>query len=106
MDSYLKDLSCCTAAHLRYCGFAFLAPASITPAMQTMAKILTIEDDRIVGRDIVDTLCDAGFEVEWVMSGQDGIARAVHDGITTSQPLTVNPRRRAGMQNMHAGAQP
>jgi two-component system OmpR family response regulator len=79
LNAYLKDLSCCTAAHLRYCGFAFLAPASITPAMQTMAKILTIEDDRIVGRDIVDTLCDAGFEVEWVLSGQDGIARAVHD---------------------------
>jgi DNA-binding response OmpR family regulator len=44
-----------------------------------VAKILTIEDDQIVGRDIVDTLTGAGFDVEWVMSGQDGIARAVHD---------------------------
>jgi two-component system, OmpR family, response regulator len=44
-----------------------------------MAKILTIEDDQIVGRDIVQTLSEAGFEVEWVMNGKDGIARAVHD---------------------------
>ncbi|MBB2928143.1 response regulator transcription factor [Paraburkholderia silvatlantica] len=43
-----------------------------------MAKILTIEDDQIVGRDIVHTLCEAGFDVEWVMSGEDGIARALN----------------------------
>jgi two-component system, OmpR family, response regulator len=44
-----------------------------------MAKILTIEDDQIVGRDIVNTLAEAGYEVEWVTSGKDGIARAVND---------------------------
>lgn len=42
-----------------------------------MTRILTIEDDPIVGRDITDTLRDAGFDVEWVRTGQEGIARAV-----------------------------
>lgn len=60
-------------------GIRFFFAGTMMPALQTMAKILTIEDDAIVGRDIVDTLRDAGFEVEWVKSGQDGIARAVHD---------------------------
>ncbi|QNB16085.1 response regulator transcription factor [Paraburkholderia tropica] len=42
-----------------------------------MAKILTIEDDQIIGRDIVYILGEAGFDVEWVMSGKDGVARAM-----------------------------
>lgn len=53
-------------------------PEFSTP-VKDMKKILTIEDDPLVGRDIVDTLCDAGFDVEWVTSGRDGIVRAVHD---------------------------
>jgi two-component system, OmpR family, response regulator len=42
-----------------------------------MTKILTIEDDPIVGRDITELLTKSGFEVEWVRTGQDGIARAL-----------------------------
>lgn len=44
-----------------------------------MTRILTIEDDDIVGREIADALQGAGFEVEWVRTGQEGIARAISD---------------------------
>ena len=42
-----------------------------------MTRILTIEDDPIVGRDITDTLREAGFDVEWVRTGREGLAHAV-----------------------------
>ncbi|WP_321814218.1 MULTISPECIES: response regulator transcription factor [unclassified Paraburkholderia] len=55
-----------------------------------MSKILTIEDDPIVGRDITEELSSAGFEVEWVRTGAEGIARALSpefDAITLDRVL-------------------
>ncbi|NIE63000.1 response regulator transcription factor [Burkholderia sp. Ax-1719] len=55
-----------------------------------MSKILTIEDDPIVGRDITEELSNAGFEVEWVRTGAEGIARALSpefDAITLDRVL-------------------
>jgi two-component system OmpR family response regulator len=55
-----------------------------------MSKILTIEDDPIVGRDITEELTSAGFEVEWVRTGAEGIARALSpefDAITLDRVL-------------------
>ncbi|HEV3429867.1 MAG TPA: response regulator transcription factor [Paraburkholderia sp.] len=55
-----------------------------------MSKILTIEDDPIVGRDITEELSGAGFEVEWARTGAEGIARALSpefDAITLDRIL-------------------
>ncbi|WP_310629971.1 MULTISPECIES: response regulator transcription factor [unclassified Paraburkholderia] len=55
-----------------------------------MSKILTIEDDPIVGRDITEELTNAGFEVEWARTGAEGIARALSpefDAITLDRVL-------------------
>lgn len=42
-----------------------------------MPRILTIEDDALVAREIVETLREADYDVEWVTDGHRGIARAL-----------------------------
>ena len=44
-----------------------------------MSRVLTIEDDEITAREIVDELKDRGFTVDWVANGRDGMARAFSD---------------------------
>jgi two-component system, OmpR family, response regulator len=45
---------------------------------ETMAtRVLTIEDDPLTGKEIVSELSKAGFEVEWVDNGAEGLARAI-----------------------------
>jgi two-component system OmpR family response regulator len=46
--------------------------------METMAnRVLTIEDDPLTAKEIVTELRKAGFEVDWVDNGTDGLARAI-----------------------------
>jgi DNA-binding response OmpR family regulator len=40
-----------------------------------MAAILVVEDDEVLASAIVDTLMEAGFEVTWAKSGEDGISQ-------------------------------
>lgn len=40
--------------------------------------ILVIEDDRFIGEMYVRSLQHAGYEVEWVAGGQDGLSAAVN----------------------------
>jgi two-component system OmpR family response regulator len=42
-----------------------------------MPRILTIEDDAVVAREIVETLTEAQYDVEWVTDGHQGVARAL-----------------------------
>lgn len=54
------------------------------------ARILTIEDDEVAAREIIDELSRCGFQVDWVSSGHDGIARALSnefDAITLDRTL-------------------
>ena len=44
-----------------------------------MAKILCIEDDPTTAQEIVSELEGAGFEVEWVADGREGLVRAVSE---------------------------
>lgn len=43
-------------------------------------RVLTIEDDPLTGKEIVSELSKAGFEVEWVDNGTEGLARAIGGG--------------------------
>jgi two-component system OmpR family response regulator len=44
-----------------------------------MNKILCIEDDPTTAKEIVSELSGAGFEVEWVADGREGLVRAVSE---------------------------
>jgi two-component system OmpR family response regulator len=55
-----------------------------------MAKILVIEDDTVTADEIVGTLNEHGFEVEWQADGQDGLQAAStgnFDAITLDRML-------------------
>ncbi len=39
-------------------------------------RVLCIEDDRFIGEMYVRALNQAGYEVDWVLSGSDGLAAA------------------------------
>ena len=39
-------------------------------------SILCIEDDRLIGEMYVRSLRNAGYEVEWVVDGHDGLVTA------------------------------
>lgn len=43
---------------------------------QDRKTILCIEDDRFIGEMYVRALKQAGYEVDWVLSGSDGLAAA------------------------------
>jgi two-component system OmpR family response regulator len=54
------------------------------------ARILTIEDDEVVAREIIDELSRCGFLVHWSSDGHDGMARALSkefDAITLDRTL-------------------
>jgi two-component system OmpR family response regulator len=44
-----------------------------------MAKILCIEDDPTTAQEIVSELASAGYQVEWVADGREGLVRAVSE---------------------------
>ena len=44
-----------------------------------MLRVLTIEDDEIAARSIVDELGRRGFAVHWIDNGKEGVARALSD---------------------------
>jgi two-component system, OmpR family, response regulator len=55
-----------------------------------MGKVLTIEDDEVTAQEIVATLKQHQFTVEWVDNGHDGMTRAVsgeYDAITLDRML-------------------
>jgi two-component system OmpR family response regulator len=55
-----------------------------------MGKVLTIEDDEVTAQEIVATLKQHHFDVEWVDNGHDGMTRAVsgeYDAITLDRML-------------------
>ncbi|CAB3792872.1 response regulator transcription factor [Pararobbsia alpina] len=55
-----------------------------------MGKVLTIEDDEVTAQEIVSTLRQHNFDVEWVDNGHDGMTRAVsgeYDAITLDRML-------------------
>jgi two-component system OmpR family response regulator len=54
------------------------------------ARILTIEDDEVMAREIIDELSLCGFQVHWSMTGDDGMVRALSrqfDAITLDRTL-------------------
>jgi two-component system OmpR family response regulator len=57
--------------------------ASVPPAkglsVGAMARILCIEDDPTTAQEIVSELAGAGYEVEWVADGREGLVRAVSE---------------------------
>jgi two-component system OmpR family response regulator len=58
--------------------------------MRMGARILTIEDDEVVAREIIRELSLCGFEVDWCISGDDGMVRALScqfDAITLDRTL-------------------
>jgi two-component system OmpR family response regulator len=44
-----------------------------------MSRILCIEDDETTAREIISELSEAGFDVEWVADGREGLMRAVSE---------------------------
>jgi two-component system OmpR family response regulator len=44
-----------------------------------MSRILCIEDDETTAQEIISELASAGFDVEWVADGRDGLMRAVSE---------------------------
>ncbi len=73
-----------------------------------MPQVLTIEDDEITAREIVAELNSHSIDVEWVTSGREGLAKALHagyDAITLDRMLPdidgleiVTAMRTAGVQ--------
>ncbi|HTJ99630.1 MAG TPA: response regulator transcription factor [Bordetella sp.] len=54
------------------------------------ARILTIEDDEVMAREIIDELSLCGFQVDWSVTGDDGMVRALSrqfDAITLDRTL-------------------
>ncbi|WNC94560.1 response regulator transcription factor [Paraburkholderia sp. FT54] len=55
-----------------------------------MSRVLTIEDDEIMGNEIVRELQSRGYSVDWVDGGQEGMVRAIsaeYDLITLDRML-------------------
>ncbi|HKR89261.1 MAG TPA: response regulator transcription factor [Phenylobacterium sp.] len=44
-----------------------------------MSRILCIEDDETIAQEIISELTGAGFDVEWVADGREGLMRAVSE---------------------------
>ena len=44
-----------------------------------MSRILCIEDDETTAQEIISELTEAGFDVEWVADGREGLMRAVSE---------------------------
>jgi DNA-binding response OmpR family regulator len=44
-----------------------------------MSRVLCIEDDETTAREIITELTGAGFDVEWVADGREGLMRAVSE---------------------------
>jgi two-component system OmpR family response regulator len=56
----------------------------------TTSRVLTIEDDKITGNEIVRELQSRGYSVDWVDGGQEGMVRAIsaeYDLITLDRML-------------------
>ncbi|HEX4199399.1 MAG TPA: response regulator transcription factor [Caulobacteraceae bacterium] len=55
-----------------------------------MRRILCIEDDEVTAREIASELGQAGFEVDWVADGREGLVRALSetfDAVTLDRML-------------------
>jgi two-component system OmpR family response regulator len=56
----------------------------------TISRVLTIEDDQLIAKEIVRELEGRGFSVDWVDNGPEGLARAItdeYDAITLDRML-------------------
>ena len=47
--------------------------------LRCMSRILCIEDDETTAQEIISELTGAGFDVEWVADGREGLMRAVSE---------------------------
>ena len=47
--------------------------------LRRMSRILCIEDDETTAQEIISELTGAGFDVEWVADGREGLMRAVSE---------------------------
>ena len=55
-----------------------------------MRRILCIEDDEVTAREIASELTRAGFDVDWVADGRDGLVRVLsepYDAVTLDRML-------------------
>ena len=68
-------------------------------------RLLLVEDDRLIGRGVQETLRDEGYAVDWVRDGAEALTQAtagVHDlvildlGLPTTDGIEVLKRLRAG----------
>jgi two-component system response regulator QseB len=68
-------------------------------------RLLLVEDDRLIGRGVQETLRDEGYAVDWVRDGAEALVHAssgVHDlvildlGLPTTDGIEVLRRLRAG----------
>jgi len=68
-------------------------------------RLLLIEDDRLIGRGVYETLRDEGYAVDWARDGESGLAQAVtgvHDlvildlGLPQRDGVDILRRLRAG----------
>jgi two-component system OmpR family response regulator len=63
---------------------------SVAAQGRTRSRVLTIEDDEITAGEIVGELEGRGFTVDWVVSGREGMGRAIsvdYDVITLDRML-------------------
>jgi DNA-binding response OmpR family regulator len=64
-------------------------------------RILLIEDDRMIGRDLVKALSESGYSVDWVEDGVAGQEALAHGGYTATL-LDLGLPRRSGFELLAA----
>ncbi|CDY79170.1 response regulator in two-component regulatory system with PhoQ [Caballeronia glathei] len=57
-----------------------MSTTAAEPGTVTASRVLTIEDDRMAGTEIIAELEKSGFLVDWEDDGSEGLARAVSGG--------------------------
>ena len=64
--------------------------------MGKMTKILIVEDDRFIGEMYVRSLTKAGYEVDWMVDGNDGLVAARNTAYDAILLDVMLPERRGG----------
>ena len=70
-------------------------------------KILIVEDDRFIGEMYVRSLTKAGYEVDWMVDGNDGLIAARNKPYDLMLLDVMLPERRGGeiLQILRGGAE-
>ncbi len=69
--------------------------------MNTVKSILIIEDDRFIGEMYVRSLRKAGYDVDWMVDGNDGLVAARNKSYDAILLDVMLPERR-GSEILHA----